>query len=117
MPHQARDGETDLRQGLLAYMAQWLKQAFVKRLVSDRESLLATQGQATRQVVEIDERLSRLETRIQKETGSYERQIERLSRELLTAREENLHLIRSQINLLKSEMAAARARVLESEGL
>jgi uncharacterized coiled-coil protein SlyX len=85
--------------------------------VRDREDLRATQHAATLKVLAVDERLARLEAKIQKETASYEKQIEQLSRELLTAREENLELIRAQIRLLKSEMEAARARVLESESV
>jgi hypothetical protein len=38
-----------------------------------------------------------------------------LNQKLLTAREENLELIRSQIKFLKSEMEATRARVLETD--
>ena len=109
--------ETMLRQGLMAHMAQWLKEAFVRRLVSDRDKLLAAQQVATMKALAVDERLSRLEVSIQEKNSTYEKQVEQLSRELLTAREENRELIRAQINRLKSEMEANRARVLETEGL
>jgi hypothetical protein len=109
--------ETLLPQSLLAHLAEWLKQTFVQKLLRDREHLRAVQQAATLKVLSVDERLARLEGKIQKETASYERQIEQLSRELLTAREENLELIRTQIKLLNSQMEAARARVLESESV
>jgi uncharacterized coiled-coil protein SlyX len=75
-----------------------------------------TQEAATKSVLAVDERLARLEGKIQEEIAMYQKQIEDLSGELLTAREENLELIRYQINLLKSRMETARVRVLGSEG-
>jgi uncharacterized coiled-coil protein SlyX len=77
--------------------------------------LLADQEVAARKVSTVDERLARLETKIQQQTSAYEKEIELLNQKLLTAREENLELIRSQIKFLKSEMEATRTRVLESE--
>jgi hypothetical protein len=110
----AREQEM-LRQGLLTHLAEWFKHAVIQRLVRDREKLAVTQQEATMKILAVDDRLARLEAKIHKETSSYEKQIEQLSRELLTAREENLELIRAQITLLKSEMETARARVLESD--
>jgi uncharacterized coiled-coil protein SlyX len=101
--------------GFLTHFAHWLKQAFVQRLINDRQKLLADQEVAARKVLSVDERLARLETRIQQQTSAYEKEIELLNQKLLTAREENLELIRSQIKFLKSEMETTRARVLESE--
>jgi hypothetical protein len=104
-----------LPQGVFAHLTHWLKEAFIQRLMNDRKELLATQQEATLKVLAVDERLARLEMKIQQETSSYEKQIEQLNRELLTAREENLELIRGQIKLLKAEMEDARKRVLETE--
>jgi uncharacterized coiled-coil protein SlyX len=101
--------------GFITHLAHWLKQAFVQRLINDRQKLLADQEVAARKVSSVDERLARLETKIQQQTAAYEKEIELLNQKLLTAREENLELIRSQIKFLKSEMEATRARVLESE--
>jgi hypothetical protein len=99
----------------IAHFAQWLKQAFVQRLIHDRQKLLADQEVAVRKVSSVDERLARLETKIQQQTAAYEKEIELLNQKLLTAREENLELIRSQIKFLKSEMEGTRARVFEAE--
>ncbi len=115
--NRSADQETAVRQGIFAHLTQWLKHAFVQRLLSDRKTLLETQQAATMKVLAVDERLARLELKIQEETSSYEKQIEQLNRELLTAREENLELIRGQIKLLKAEMEDARKRVLESEAV
>jgi hypothetical protein len=107
--------ETMAQYGFVTHFAHWLKQAFVQRLIHDRQKLLADHEVATRKVSTVDERLARLETKIQQQTAAYEKEIELLNQKLLTAREENLELIRSQIKFLKSEMEATRVRVLESE--
>jgi hypothetical protein len=111
----SRRDESTIAHGFIAHFAQWLKQAFVQRLIQDRQKLLADQDVAARKVSSVDERLARLETKIQQQTAAYEKEIELLNQKLLTAREENLELIRSQIKFLKSEMEATRARVLEAE--
>ena len=103
------------RQSLLAHLTQWFKQAFVQRLVSDRQQLMAAQEVATRKVLAVDDRVARLELKIQEKNATYEKQIEQLNRALLTAREENRELIRAQIRLVQAEMEATRARILESE--
>jgi hypothetical protein len=115
LPAFTRPQELTLRQGLLRHLSEWLKQTFVQRILSDRQKLLDDQQVAARKVTSVDERLARLETKIQQQTAAYEKEIELLNQKLLSAREENLELIRSQIKFLKSEMEAARARVLEAE--
>lgn len=115
LPVPGERHETAFRHGLFVHFAQWLKQAFVQRLINDRQKLLADQQVAVRKVSSVDERLARLETKIQQQTAAYEKEIELLNQKLLTAREENLELIRSQIKFLKSEMETTRERVLESE--
>ena len=101
--------------GLFAHFSRWLKEVFIQRLLNERQKLLEDQHLAARKVSSVDERLARLEIKIQQQTGAYEKEIELLNQKLLTAREENLELIRSQIKFLKSEMEETRARVLESE--
>jgi uncharacterized coiled-coil protein SlyX len=109
------EGQAATQHGFMTHFAQWLKQAFVQRLIHDRQKLLADQEVAARKVSSVDERLARLESKIQQQTAAYEKEIELLNQKLLTAREENLELIRSQIKFLKSEMEATRTRVLEAE--
>jgi hypothetical protein len=102
-----------IKAGLLPQLTQWLKHKLVRRLVSDRTELLETQHAATLKALAVDERLSRIETQIQRQTLAYERRIDELTRELAVAREENRELIRAKIALVKAEMEAARARLLE----
>jgi hypothetical protein len=114
VPASSERDEAITQHGFITHLAHWLKQAFVQRLIHDRQKLIADQELAARKVSSVDERLARLETKIQQQTAAYEKEIELLNQKLLTAREENLELIRSQIKFLKSEMEATRARVLES---
>jgi uncharacterized coiled-coil protein SlyX len=114
VPAFSERDEAITQHGFITHFAHWLKQAFVQRLIHDRQKLIADQEVAARKVSSVDERLARLETKIQQQTAAYEKEIELLNQKLLTAREENLELIRSQIKFLKSEMEATRARVLES---
>jgi hypothetical protein len=115
LPERSQRDESITQHRFITHVAQWLKQAFVQRLIHDRQKLLADQEVAVRKVSSVDERLARLENKIQQQTAAYEKEIELLNQKLLTAREENLELIRSQIKFLKSEMETTRARVLESE--
>jgi uncharacterized coiled-coil protein SlyX len=115
LPKHSQRDESIVQLGFIVPFAHWLKQAFVQRLTHDRQKLLADQEVAARKVSSVDERLARLETKIQQQTAGYEKEIELLNQKLLTAREENLELIRSQIKFLKSEMEGTRARVLEAE--
>jgi hypothetical protein len=98
--------------GLTAHLREWLKNKLLRRLISDRAALLQTQQVATLKVEAVHRRLSQIESKLQVQTHSYERRIEELTRELLAAKEENRELIRVRINQVKSEMEAARARLL-----
>jgi hypothetical protein len=106
---RARDAT---RSGLAAHLREWLKQKFVRRLIADRASLLESHQTASAKAVAIDERLARIESQIQQQTQAYERRIEELTHELLAAKDENRDLIRARIHQVKTEMEAARARLL-----
>jgi hypothetical protein len=108
-PHR---NDTLLRQGLMTQMSRWLKETFISRLLSERQNMLAVQEVATLKALAVDQRLSKLETEIQEKNDAYQKRIDVLSRELLTAREENRELIRGQIAHLKAEMAASRKRIV-----
>ena len=101
-----------IRNGLLPHLRQWLKQKLVRKLVADRAQLLETQQAAAHKVRAVEERLSRIERQIQRQNDTYQARIEALTRELLTAKEENRELIRARIAQVKAEMQAARARLV-----
>ncbi|HEY3913340.1 MAG TPA: hypothetical protein VGN61_02540 [Verrucomicrobiae bacterium] len=95
---------------LVTNLSQWLKHAVVRRLLSDRARLVATQEAAALRVLEVDKRLAKVERQIQQQQRDYERRIEDLLRELVAAKEENRELIRAKIAVVKAEMEKARQR-------
>jgi hypothetical protein len=112
---QAKHAQTIIQQGLLPDLGRWLKQKFLRKLLVHRSQLLAAQEEATRKVMAVDARLTKLELQIQQQTQSYMRRIEELTAELLAAKEENRELIRSKIAQVKIEMEAARKKILEQQ--
>jgi hypothetical protein len=102
-----------VRKGLIPHLSQWLKNKLVRKLISDRAELLETQQAATLKALAVDERLARIESQIQQQNSAYERRIEELTRELISAKEENRELIRAKIAQVKAEMEAARARTMQ----
>jgi sugar-specific transcriptional regulator TrmB len=73
---------------------------------------LETQQAATLKALAVEERLTRIEQQIQRQNASYEARIEKLTRELMVAKEESRELIRARISQVKAEMEAARARLM-----
>jgi hypothetical protein len=109
---RAERAQAMIRQGLLPDLSRWLKQKLVRKLVDDRAQLLETQQAAAHKVMAVEERLSRIEQQVQRQNDSYQARIEALTRELLTAKEENRELIRARIIQVKAEMEAARVRLM-----
>ena len=101
-----------IRNGLIPHLSAWLKQKLVRKLIADRAQLLETQQAAAHKVMAVEERLSRIEQQIQRQNDTYQARIEALTRQLLTAKEENRELIRARIAQVKAEMEAARVRLM-----
>lgn len=101
-----------LRKKLSGKLADWLKQKFIARLVSERKQMLATQQDAALRAINVDERLAKIESQIQLQTRNYQQKIDELTLELQAAREENRELIRARIAQVKLEMEAVRARMM-----
>jgi endonuclease/exonuclease/phosphatase family metal-dependent hydrolase len=101
-----------IRMSLIPHLTQWLKQKLMRKLIADRAQLLETQQVAAHKVMDVEARLSRIEEQIQRQNETYQARIEALTRELLTAKEENRELIRARIAQVKAEMEAARARLI-----
>jgi hypothetical protein len=101
-----------IRRGLIPHLRAWLKQKVLHQIVTERTQLLQTQDATVRTVIEVDERLARIEAQIEQQIREHQRRIEELSRELIAAKEENRELIRERIAQIRSEMEATRARML-----
>lgn len=103
-----------LRNGLMPHFQQWLKEKFIRKLITDREHLIESQQRATTKAMAVDDRLARIEHQVQEQHKLYQLQIDALTRELSAARDENRELLRARIAQVKAEMAAARARIIAS---
>jgi len=101
-----------IRSELIPHLRHWLKQKLVRKLIADRAQLLGAQQVATLKALAVEERLARIEQQIQRQNSAYQERIEALTRELITAREENRELIRARIAQVKAEMEAARVRLM-----
>jgi hypothetical protein len=112
---EAERAKALVRANLLPDLRNWLKQKLARKLMSDRARLLQTQQTATRQAADVEHRLARVEQQIHQQNRAYVDRIEQLTRELLSAKEENRELIRARIAQVKAEMAAARERLLAQE--
>ena len=91
-----------------SHLLAWFKTLFVQRLLSQRQQLLSTEAEATRRTLDIEEKLSTLQSTLQGRISAYESRIERLEHELTAANVENRDLIRSQIDLLREKVAKAK---------
>jgi len=96
-------------------LVEWLKNEFVRRLIRDRSALMEQHREAETQAESAGRRLASLEERLVLQNKAYQTRIEELTRELGAAREENRELIRMRIAQVKSDMEAARARLLNEE--
>ena len=119
MPEAAREAKPEVvreeipeavRAGVIANLTQWLKKNLVRRLVSDRAQLLATQEAAALTVLAVDERLTKIEQKIEVRNQDYERRIDQLLNALSNAKAENREMIRAQIMFLKAEMEKERLK-------
>jgi hypothetical protein len=112
-----RSGDREaIRAGVINSFSAWLKHAFVRRLLRDRDELLATQQAATMKVLAVEERLAKIEAQIAAQNLGYQQRIEELTKELITAKDENRELIRNQIRQVRAEMETARERARGQAG-
>jgi hypothetical protein len=98
------------RAQLVEKLTRLLGESFVKRLFVDRTKLLESQGDATAQTQQLEERIETIQTRVQQKYREYEERIAQLEQELATAEEEKRDLIRAKIVLARQELEAERAK-------
>jgi 7TM-HD extracellular len=99
-----------VKAGLIPHLARLLKDKFVLRLVSSRETLLDTQQAATMEIASLEERLEKVQAPLEERLKAYETRITELEKELAVKGEENRELIKAKILLAKKQLEAERAR-------
>ena len=98
------------RSELMPLLARFLSQAVVQRLFRQRTLLVQTQELAAAQTVELEERLTKIQSHMQERFRAYEHRISELEEELAAAEEQNRDLIRAKIVLAKQDLEFERAK-------
>ncbi len=107
---RAERAHAAIRAGVLPHFADWLKQKFVRGLVSERSQMLDAQKSAAGELAELERRLDELHTPLQERLRAYEKRIAELEKMLAAKGEENRELLRAKIRLTRQQLENARAR-------
>lgn len=97
-----------VRGALIPHLARMMMNRLVQALFAQRESLIDTQAEAARRMDELEQRISRAQTNVEKKIALYESRIAELENQLATKEEENRELMRTNFQLAK--------KALEMEG-
>jgi len=107
---RADQAHAAVRAGVVAQLTRWLSGAFVRRLASQRASLLDAQQKAATDMAELEARLEKIQAPLQDRLSAYERRIEELEKELSVKGEENRELIRAKIELIRKQWKIEREK-------
>ena len=92
------------RAALLPQLARMMMNRLVQALYGQRESLIAAQAEATRRMVELEERIARAQTNVERKIIAYEGRIGELESQLAAKEEENRELMRANFQLAKKAL-------------
>jgi exonuclease VII large subunit len=92
------------RAALLPQLARMMMNRLVQALYGQRESLIAAQAEATRRMVELEERIGRAQTNVERKIAAYEGRIGELESQLAAKEEENRELMRANFQLAKKAL-------------
>ena len=84
---------TTMRAALIPQLARMMMNRLVQALFAQRESLIDTQAEATRRMAELEERIGRAQTNVERKFAAYEGRIVELESQLAAKEEENLELM------------------------
>jgi hypothetical protein len=92
------------RASLIPQLARMMMNRLVQALFAQRESLIDTQAEATRRMAELEERIGRAQTNVERKIAVYEGRIGELESQLATKEEENRELLRVNFQLAKKAL-------------
>ena len=95
-----------MRAALVPQLARMMMNRLVQALFAQRESLIDTQAEATRRMGELEERIARAQTNVEKKIAGYESRIADLENQLAAKEEENRELMRTNFQLAKKALEA-----------
>jgi hypothetical protein len=107
---RAEKAQAVIRQGLIAHLARWMSDTLVQKLLLQRGHLIEVQQKAVTEVDKLGQRLDTIHSRMQGRLTAYEGRITELEKELDTKDEINRELIQAEIQSIRSQMDAERAR-------
>ena len=107
---RAERAHAAIRAGVLPQFADWLKQKFVRELVSERSQMLEAQKSAAVELAELERRLDELHAPLQARLRTYEQRIADLEKSLAVKGEENRALLRAKIEMTRQRLETQRAR-------
>jgi len=94
------------RAALIPQLARMMMNRLVQAVFAQRESLIDTQAEATRRMAELEERISRAQTNVERKIAAYEGRIGELESQLAAKEEENRELMRANFQLAKKALEA-----------
>ena len=105
-PDHERDESvpSTMRAALVPQLARMMMNRLVQALYGQRESLIDTQAEATRRMVELEERMARAQTNVERKIAAYEGRIGELESQLAAKEEENRELLRANFQLAKKAL-------------
>jgi DNA-directed RNA polymerase subunit RPC12/RpoP len=92
------------RASLIPQLARMMMNRLVQALFAQRESLIDTQAEATRRMAELEERIGRAQTNVERKIAVYEGRIGELESQLAAKEEENRELLRANFQLAKKAL-------------
>jgi hypothetical protein len=93
-----------VRSALIPHLARMMMNRLVQALFAQRESLIDTQVEATRRMTELEERIGRAQTTVERKFADYEGRIAELESQLAAKEEENRELMRANFQLAKKAL-------------
>ena len=98
-----------VREALVPHLAKMMMNRLFQAIFNQRESLLNTQAEASRRMDELEEKLNRTQTNVEKKIALYEARIAELEGQLAVKEEENRALMRTNFQLAKKALEADSA--------
>jgi hypothetical protein len=92
-----------------------MKDRLFRGVASQRAHLLLTQQAGATQVAELEQRLVKIHSQMQKKFGAYERRIAELEKEVLAKEQINRELLEAKAQTMKQELVTARIREAETQ--
>ena len=103
------DPQTLLHSALLPHLARMMKDKLLQALMAQRKLLMTTQFTGTQQVVELEQRLTKIQAQYQHRLRTYEERIAQLEQQLAAKEAANSQLMRDLLVLSAQSIEAEAA--------